>query len=195
MKTTLLKISFITALFISLSGCSSSDDTAGSGRNNGSSSSSSLAGSYNLIAMTSDMEVDLNNDGNISNDMFLEVDASFFDTSSELVIKPVIYNNNLEEIMSFSLPHSNVVVSTPDNPGSVSFTKSGLGYIFQFNKTSQTITLENNDPNRDPAVYGAMESVKLLSPGKLQAVFKKYFYDFAAKKWQMLTLTCVYIKA
>ena len=196
MKTTLLKVMLFTAFSISLSGCTGSDDgTSGSGRNNGSgTSSSSLAGVYKLISMSSDIEVDMNNDGITSTDLFMEIDAAFFDSSSELEIKPVIYNNNVEEIMSFYLPHSNVVVSTPGKPGSVSFTKSGLGYVFDFNKTTQVITLENNDKNQDPAIYGEMKDIRLLSPGKLQATFSKYFYDFAAAKWQMLTLTCVYIK-
>ena len=194
MKTNYLKVFFATTLLISLCSCSS-DDTR-SKRNNGvSGSSSSISGSYNLDSITSDVSVDLNNDGFTSTDLLTEIDPEFFSASSlDLEIKPVVYNNHLENIMSFYLPHPNVTITTPNKPGSVKFSRNGIGYVFAFDNKTQIISPENSNTAPDPDVNGDMISVEVISKGKIQAVFKKYYYDFKSVKWIALTITCIYTK-
>ncbi len=196
MNTTLLKVLSAAVFFISLSGCSNGDDGSGSKRNNGiGGPSSSLGGSYNITSMVANMFVDLNNDGVMSDDLFTEIDPAFFDPENpELIIKPVLYNNQLEEMMSFYLPHSTVTVASPNNPGSVKFSRNGIGYIYQFDNNTQSISIENNNTSTDPSVYGNMENITVISQNRLKAVFTKYFYDFASVKWQLLTITCIYTK-
>jgi len=194
MKTNYLKLLFTTAMVISLCSCSS-DDTR-TKRNNGvSGSSSSIIGSYNLESITSDISVDLNNDGFDSTDLFNEIDPSFFSsTSLDLEIKPVVYNNHLENIMSFYLPHPSVTITTPNKPGSVKFSRNGLGYVFAFDNKTQIISPESTNTTPDPEIAGNMISVKVISKGKIQGVFKKYYYDFKTAKWIALTITCIYLK-
>jgi len=190
--TTLLKAVFITAVFISLSSCgtSASDDAIG-GKGTGS-SSSSIGGSYHIISMMSDINVDLNNDGFTSNDLLTEIDPSFFDPKNpELTIKPVIYNSQVEEIMTFVLPHSNVISNAP-GAGSVKFTRNGLGFVYNFDENTQTININNG--SQTPGTTGVMESVIISGKNMLQAVFQKDYYDFSTKKWQLLTITCTYRK-
>jgi len=196
MKTKYLKIFFVITLSVSLYGCSSSDEDISKLNNGGSSgSSSSISGSYNIDSITSNVTVDLNNDGFTSTDLFSEIDPDFFSTTApDLEIKPVVYNNHVENIMSFYLPHPTVTVTTPNKQGSVKFSRNGLGYIFQFDSKTQTISTENNNTAPDPEVYGNMLSVKVISKGKIQAVFKKYYYDFKTVKWIALTITCIYTK-
>lgn len=193
MKTiTLFRTLFTTAIFISLSSCGTSasdDSTGGSGVG---SSSSAIGGSYHIVSMTSDKSVDLNNDGDSSIDLLTEIDASFFDPDSpELVIQPVILNNQIEEVMNFYLPHSNVISNVPGS-GSVNFTRNGLGYVYNIDKDTQTI---NVDPNaQTPTSYGTMESIVISGKNMLKAVFQKDYYDFSTTQWQLLTITCVYKK-
>ncbi|MCO6148580.1 hypothetical protein [Flavobacterium sp. NRK1] len=194
MKASLLKALFITFFFASLSSCSNGIDSDGKNPN-GNGTSSSLSGSYNIISMMSDLSVDLNNDGYSSNNLMEEIDPAVFDSSlPELEIKPVVYNNQIEDLMSFYLPHSTVTVSTPNKPGSAKFTRNGLGYVYKFDKNTQTVSIEDNDVNQDPAIYGHMESVTVIGNNKLKAVFTKYYYDFSSTQWRLLTITCIYIK-
>lgn len=195
MKTiTLLKSLFTTAIFISLASCgtSASDDSTG-GSGVGSSSSSTIGGSYHILSMTSDVSVDLNNDGLASLDLLEEIDSSFFDPNNpELVIKPVIYNNQLEDLMSFYLPHANITTTNPETVGGVSFSRNGLGYVYNIDKNTQEINVDKNE--HDSTSSGVMQSIEVLGQGMLKAVFKKSYYDFSSKKWVLLTITCVYKK-
>jgi hypothetical protein len=194
MNTTLLKVLFATVFFVSVSSCGSSEDGSeglGSAGNGG--SSSNLGGSYNIISMISDISVDLNNDGITSTDLLTEVDPAVFNTSlPELEIKPVLYNNQLEEMMSFYLPHSNIGAISPSNPSGVKFTRSGLGYLYDFNKDTQDISVQNGGNNNE--ITGHMENIKVVGDNKLQAVFTKSYYDFFVNDWVVLTITCVYTK-
>lgn len=191
---TLLKSLFTTAIFISLSSCgtSASDDSTG-GSGVGSSSSSTIGGSYHILSMTSDLSVDLNNDGLKSLDLLDEIDSSFFDPNNpELVIKPVIYNNQLEDLMSFYLPHANINTTNPNTAGGVSFSRNGLGYVYNIDKNTQVINVDKNE--HDSTSSGVMQSIEVLEQGMLKAIFKKSYYDFSSKKWVLLTITCVYKK-
>lgn len=194
MKTkTLLKALFSTVLFISLTGCGSSgsDDSTGGNKGIGS-STSAIGGSYHIVSMTSDKGVDLNNDGLISIDLLDEIDPSFFDPNSpELVIKPVIYNNQVEEMMSFYLPHTSVTVNAPGQVGSVKFTRNGLGYIYNIDENTQTININGG---KGSTSTGVMESIQVTGKNTLQAVFQKDYYDFSTVQWQLLTITVVYRK-
>lgn len=194
MKTiTLLRSLFTAAIFISLSSCgtSASDDSTG-GKTVGS-SSSVIGGSYHMISMTSDISVDLNNDGMISKDLLTEIDPSFFDPKNpELVIKPVIYNNQIEDLMSFYLPHANISTTNPNVTGGVSFSRNGLGYIYNIDTSTQVINVDKNE--HDSTSVGIMQNIEVAGKDMLKAVFTKSYYDFNSRKWLLLTITCVYKK-
>lgn len=196
MNTTLLKALFATVFFVSVLSCGSSEDGSeglGSAGNGG--SSSTLGGSYNIISMISDISVDLNNDGITSTDLLTEVDPAVFNsTIPELEIKPVLYNNQLEEMMSFYLPHSNISAITPSNPSGVKFTRSGIGYLYDFDTDTQTISVQNGDQNNQNGIIGHMENIQVIENNKLKAVFTKSYYDFFINDWTLLTITCIYTK-
>jgi len=195
MNSTLLKSLFATVFFVSAISCGSSEDGSeglGSGGKGG--NASKLGGKYNIISMISDISVDLNNDEVASFDLLTEIDPLVFSTAiPELEIKPVVINNQLQNMMSFYLPHSNVTGVTPTSPSGVKFTKAGLGYIYEFDDSTQTISVENNTGG-EPAVYGNMENIIVLGNNMLQATFSKYYYDFSGPEWKKLSIVCVYTK-
>jgi len=191
---TLFKALLGTVFFISLTGCGSSgsDDSTGGNKGIGS-SNSAIGGSYHIISMISDKGVDLNNDGLISTDLLNEIDPSFFDPNSpELVINPVIYNNQLEEMMNFYLPHPTVTVNTPGKLGGVKFTRNGLGYIYNIDENTQDINI--NKGGMGSTATGIMNSIKVTGKNTLQAILQKDYYDFSTAKWQLLTITVIYRK-
>ncbi|MNK22262.1 hypothetical protein D3C87_405360 [compost metagenome] len=195
MKTSLLKVLYTTVFFISIYGCSSNEDNGNSTPGKGGGNSSSISGSYNIISMISDVAVDLNNDGVSSNDLLMETDPEFFNTSiPDLEIKSTIYNNALVPLMNFYLPQPNVTINTPNRPGSVIYSRTGLGYFYDFNNQTQTITIDKSNESPTISSLGRMENVRVTGKNKLEAVFSKYYYDFAVSRWRLLTITCVYTK-
>lgn len=191
MKASLLKVLLAIAFFSSIYGCSSSEEDRGNKPST--SSSSSIGGSYNLVSMTSNIEVDLNDDGIVSTDLLTEIDPAFFNSGApELEIKPTIVNNQLMPMMSFYLPFPKLNFTTPGKPhGAVSYVRSGLGYYYQFDNATQTITINNNASN---GVYGNVDNVQVAGKNTLKAVFNKNYYDFATAKWITLKITCIYKK-
>lgn len=195
MNSNLLKTLLVTVFFVSAYSCGTSEDgSEGLGSVGNGGGSSKLGGSYNIISMVSNISVDLNNDGVSSFDLLTEIDPEVFSTTiPELEIKPVVVNNQLEDMMSFYLPHSNITGATPTTPQGVKFTKTGLGYFYEFDDSTQTISVENNSGGQ-PAVNGHVETVTVIDGNKLQAVFTKYYYDFSVESWKLLTITCIYKK-
>ena len=196
MRTSLLKFLAVISFFATATSCGTSEDGSTSlGNGNNGTASSNLGGSYNIISMVSDLSVDLNNDGVTSNDLFNEIDPEVFSTQiPELEIKPVVVNNQLENMMSFYLPHSNVTIESATSIGSVKFSKTGLGYVYAFDSNTQTISIEDSTtPGSQPGIYGHIESVEVFGANGLKAIFTKYYYDFSAPAgWKLLTVTCIY---
>lgn len=195
MKTSILKVLYTTVFFVCIYGCSSNEDTGKSTSGKGGGNSSAISGSYNLISMLADVEVDLNNDGILSNDLLIETDPEFFNTSiPDLEIKSTFYNNTLVPLMNFYLPQPNVTINTPSKPGGVKYTRTGLGYFYNFNNQTQTITIDKSNETPTVSSLGRMENVRVSGKNKLEAVFSKYYYDFAISNWRLLTITCIYSK-
>lgn len=195
MRTSLLKSLALIGFFAATSCGTSEDGSSSIGNGSNGNASSNLGGSYNIISMVSNISVDLNNDGVISNDLFTEIDPEVFNTQiPELEIKPVVVNNQLENMMSFYLPHSNVTIESPTSAGSVRFSKTGLGYVYEFDSNTQTILIEDTTtPGSQPGIYGHIESIEVYGANGLKAIFTKYYYDFSAPAgWKLLTVTCIY---
>src|SRR5687768_5115441 len=120
MKAISLKLLYVSALLAGLYGCSSDDGTGG---NSGSNETPEIAGKYTLVSMRSDISVDLNNDGVLSNNMLTEIDDDSAPTQADLEIKPVFVDNELVQLMSFYLPHPTLSFDNPKEPeGSVKYT-------------------------------------------------------------------------
>ncbi|PZR20619.1 MAG: hypothetical protein DI539_10380 [Flavobacterium psychrophilum] len=198
MHSTLLKSLVVTVFFVTAFSCGTSEDgSEGIGSGGNGSASSKLGGSYNIISMVSDISVDLNNDGTSSTDLLTEIDPEVFSTQiPELEIKPVVVNNQLENMMSFYLPHSNVTTGSSSSQTSVNFTKTGLGYVYEFDNSTQTISVKDSTlPGGQPGVYGHIESIEVIDNNMLKAIFTKYYYNFSGQPgWKLLTITCVYTK-
>lgn len=191
MKASLLKVLFAITFFSSIYSCSSSEETE---QKKSTASSSSIGGSYNIISMISDIAVDLNDDKILSTDLLTEIDPEYFKSEiPELEIKPTVVNNELIPMMSFYLPLPKLNFTTPGKPhGAVQYTRSGLGYAYEFNNDTQTITINNNSGSN--GIYGNINDVKVTGKNMLTAWFSKSYYDFATASWKTLKITCTYRK-
>lgn len=180
-------------MLASLASCSNGVESSG-GRSSGT-SGFSLNGSYDLVQMTSDKNVDLNNDGVASFDLMSEIDPAVFENDNpELVITSAIIINKAENIINFSIPHpASVIVDTPGKHGTAIFERKDFGYTYTFNKNTQGLDL-NTGASQNPGVYGDMSEIKYIGQNSVKSVLTKNFYDFSTANWQLLKVTCIFRK-
>jgi hypothetical protein len=184
MKTSLLKLFFAALFLTGFTSCSKDDGADGD--------TSELAGEYIIVSMTSNIPVDLNNDGIASTNLMDELGAAIANAESpDLEIKPVLLDNELVQVMSFNLPHPNVDLSQPDMP-TVEYSVEGMGYQYKYDKSTNKITVEGAGNNGPVPAPGRLETIEVTEEGDLDAVITKYYYDFATGKWIQLTITCEY---
>ena len=184
MKAPLLKI-FLAALFITgFTSCSNDDGAA--------EDTSELAGEYTIVSMTSNIPVDLNNDGIASTNLMDELGEAIANAESpDLEIKPVLLDNELVQVMSFNLPHPTIDLSQPNMP-TVEYSTKGMGYQYEYDKRTNEITVEGAGNTGPVPVPGRLDTIEVTEEGDLDAVITKYYYDFATGKWIELTITCEY---
>ena len=183
MKAPLLKLLFAALFLTGLTSCSKDDGADGN--------TPELAGEYTVVSMTSNIPVDLNNDGIASTNLMDELGAAIANAQSpDLEIKPVLLDNELVQVMSFYLPHPTIDFSQP--MPTVQYSLKGMGYQYEYNKRTNEITVEGAGNNGPVPVPGRLETVEVTEDGNLDAVITKYYYDFATGKWIELTITCEY---
>ena len=166
MKTYLLKMLFFTTSLCLLS-CSN-DETDKS-------DTTAIAGSYTLIAMTSNISVDLNDDGILSTDLLLETDPGFFNSDKpELEIKTGIVDKELVQLMNFYLPHPTLTSIPGSAKKVINYSRGGVGYPYTFNNVTKEISVE-----KDVKVsgFGRMDNIQVAGENKLGAIITKYYYD------------------
>jgi|GEM_PF-5881311 len=184
MKAPLLQLIFTALVFTGLISCSKEDSAEDN--------ASELAGEYALVSMTSDIAVDLNNDGIASTNLLDELGPGVLNTGSPgLEIKPVLLDNELVQVMSFFLPHPKVDFNLPEP--AVEYSIKGIGYQYEFNKQTNKITIDNgDDPIGTVTATGNLVNIEVAGEGALDAVIIKYYYDFATDTWILLTISCGY---
>lgn len=184
MKAPLLNI-FLAALFITGFTSCSNDDSA-------SEDTSELAGEYTIVSMTSNIPVDLNNDGIASTNLMDELGEALANADTPaLEIRPVLLDNELVQVMSFNLPHPNVDLSQPNTP-TVEYSMKGMGYEYEYDKRTNQIIVEGAGSAGPVPAPGRLETIEVTQEGDLDAVITKYYYDFATDSWIQLTITCEY---
>lgn len=184
MKLTLLRLFLATLFLTGFTSCSKDD---GAEEN-----SPELAGEYTIVSMTSNIPVDLNNDGIASTNLMDELGEAIANTNNpDLEIKPVLLDNKLVQVISFYLPHPTIDLSQPDMP-TVEYSVNGMGYQYQYDKRTNEIKVEGAGVSGPVPPPGRLETIEVTAEGALDAVITKYYYDFATDSWIQLTITCEY---
>ena len=184
MKAPLLKLLFAALFLTGVTSCSKDDGADGN--------TPELAGEYTVVSMTSNIPVDLNNDGIASTNLMDELGAAIANAQSpDLEIKPVLLDNELVQVMSFYLPHPTIDLSQPNMP-TVQYSVKGMGYQYEYNRNTNQITVAGAGGSGPVPVPGRLETIEVTEDGDLDAVITKYYYDFATGKWIELTITCEY---
>jgi hypothetical protein len=148
-------------------------------------------GRYKFVSMTSDVAVDLDNNGVTSTDMMSEIPYYFNDYSTDLIIR-----NNLFNSADFYLPHCNVYFDYPSEPnGFTEFSNCGFSYEIKYRKNTGAIDIiipENTEQYREE--FGTPLSLERLGEYKLRATIHKQYYDYNSAAWKWLRVTAEYYR-
>jgi hypothetical protein len=149
--------------------------------------------------MTSNVAVDINDDGYASNDMMDEM-SDFFELSYkhyyDLEIKYNQYAGSSAKLIDFRLPHMNMYFEYPSTPqGFNTYTNSGPHYLFEYDYKNKVIHLDVPEiSNQSGEDFGRAEQVDIVNDDTINATVKKKYYDFHTAKWVELMLDIKYYK-
>jgi|GEM_PF-2162570 len=158
-----------------------------------------IAGYYKVRDMTSDVSVDINDDGYASTNMMDEM-SDFFDISYrqyyDLEIKHNQYAGSSAKLMDFRLPHMNMYFEYPSAPqGFNTFTNSGPVCLFEYDYKNSAIRLDVPElGNQSGEDFGRAEHVDVVNNENINATVIKKYYDFRTAQWVELTLNIKYYK-
>ena len=187
-RKTYLGIGLLVAL---LSACTTNDDN--------SEPTLPIAGYYKVRFMTSDVAVDINDDGHASNNMMDEM-SDFFELSYresyDLEIKNNQHAESSAKLIDFRLPHMNMYFEYPSVPqGFNTYTNSGPVYLFEYDYKNSAINLKVPESgNQSGEDFGRAEHVDVVNSDNINATVKKKYYDFRTAQWLELTLNIKYYK-
>ena len=161
----------------------------------------SVTGHYQLISARTDQEIDLNNDGQISNDLAAEIDEFDFQfIKSYMEIRPMKHNNSGFKFIEIPFPHPNYLFGFPEDPnGYIMYTKNsigGTGYQYDFDEKTKIITLKRDDSHiEEEATWGRLAEIKVKDDNLLELEITKDYYDFYTTQMQTLKITALYERA
>ncbi len=194
LQTTIMKTKIylgISLLIALLSACTTNDEK--------SEQTLPIAGYYKVRSMTSNIAVDINDDGHASNNMLDEM-SDFFELSHrhyyDLEIKHNQYTQSKSKLIDFKLPHMNMYFEYPSTPqGFNTYTNSGPHYLFEYDYKKKVIHLNVPEfSNQSGEDFGRADHVDVVNDDTINATVKKKYYDFRTAQWVELTLDIKYYK-
>lgn len=165
----------------------------------------SFPGYYKVTKMTSAAEVDLNNDGLKTNNIYLEISApftllngqqvSFYDFESpanylEVRAPPTQINKTPQ--MAFNFPHQHIDSLSNHTPYLLWYTNEFLGYTYEFTG-SNTVQVTSNNPDYTNMI-GVISGLQIKENGDVIVSLQKQVFDFADGAWVNIDITTEYTK-
>jgi hypothetical protein len=157
-----------------------------------------LSGSYAIVSFQSNIEVDLNNDGESSDELMGEINSFGL---NDLEIRPQGQQLNQTQLVSFFFPKTWITFQYPNEPdGYVEFIDYGFGT--QYNLTGETLSLndrqyieesfiDNVESNREVRLTS---DLRIIDANHLGLSLTKEFYDFNSNDWISLNIEIEYEK-
>ena len=176
-----LNLFFILILFVFIISCSYNEEDLNQ--------ELSHTGFYIIDRINSSDVVDLNDDGQLSNDLKTEIDYYFNSEIYDLEIRPNYTNDNQAKLISFYFPQPYLTFESPSKlNGHVEYAKGGFSIIFDY---QNEFILGDQSQNTEIAI---IDDLELLMNGQIKAVILKKYFDFGINDWSNLNIEIVYTK-
>ena len=151
-------------------------------------------GKYSVVSATSDIAVDLNEDGRASTDLKVEV-PSLANSDFELLIGNYSTESNFIGMAVQFWQHQHVTrnwnYTSPDSLMVLGFVNQPTSRYFNFNKEVTQLQMEQiPDAPADKGQYPAPASVTVAGPEQLLVVTNRLL--FVHKSWQPVRITILY---
>lgn len=148
-----------------------------------------FSGFYKIDKITSSELIDLNDDGQFSNNLKNEINNYFTNDIYDLEIRPNFTNDYQHKLISFYLPEPYFYLDYPGHPnGYVEYARGAFGISYEY---KGEITLMNQSENKEST---NVKEFKLLENSKIKATIQKKYYDFGLNEWRNLNLEIIYRK-
>ncbi|MGF1636852.1 MAG: hypothetical protein ACFCUU_07245 [Cyclobacteriaceae bacterium] len=180
-------------IFTSFTLCACNQDTADN--------RPSIAGLYTIESLVSEVEVAIGNNRITSRDLMEQIEGFSYKTSF-LVIRPnfTTDKNDNYKLITIPIPHPNITIHEPNSTDSfVIFTNNslnGIGYTYEFNESTKTITLIRPANHQETEKeWGRLEEIHVVDDNTLKSIVTKKYYDFNSAEWKDLNITAIFKKA
>src|SRR6478752_1463506 len=153
-----------------------------------------ISGYYKIVSMESAVEVDMNNDGIRSSDVYAEISGlqhvldnvplSFYDFEAQgnyMEVRPLDYQTNSAKIISLNIPDQRIDVLTTGQYFLTDYFHTFLNYRYALSDQSNKIEIVSGNPDYEE--NGILNNFELQSSGSLKLEMTKELFDFVDSKW------------
>lgn len=158
-----------------------------------------ISGYYKVKSISSNVAVDMNNDGVKSADLYSEITApykdsglSFFDFESpqnHMEVRPLPYQSNDAQLISLNIPDQYILESN-----SVYFLGEYLRSFIAYRYEMEGRSIKLISTNPAFIENGTLGNFQLMADGNLKLEMSKKLFDFKDVEWKESELTIIYSK-
>jgi len=162
-----------------------------------------ISGYYKIVSMESTVEVDMNNDGIRSDDLYSEISSpyhpndddpvSFYDFEASpnfMEVRPLHYQTNNAKLIALNIPDQRIEEVTAGDFFLSEYLHSFYAYRYELSEQSGKIELISH--NTDFIENGTLHDFELQADGSLVLNITKDIFDFVDSKWVTTNLTITY---
>ncbi|HYG03827.1 MAG TPA: hypothetical protein VD927_15370 [Chryseosolibacter sp.] len=185
----------LTLIAIILVGCSREDEYRNQTR---------ISGIYKIVAIQTELAVDLNNDGVKSTDIYDEIKYYSLMRESEprvfydfetmqhyMVAHPLPFHENNAQLIALNIPDQVIDKFGDDSYYLSEYLHSFIAYSYELNDASDIVTLTANDASF--VENGTLKELRIISSGHLRLTLTKKFFDFSDLDWVETEVTIDYM--
>lgn len=165
-----------------------------------------FGGLYRVVSMESDREIDMNNDGIPSKNIYREISAphysgdqetplsvyDFTSTQNYAEIRPAFAGQNSTKYLLLNLPCPDIDYSgTDENKPLILYNHDMTGYFYEFTLDDQ-VRLKKSDPNASPKWSIDNNELKRIDEDNFTFIATTRLFDCQTKTWLDMRVKVVY---
>ncbi|WP_195357389.1 hypothetical protein [Bacteroides cellulosilyticus] len=153
---------------------------------------SEFAGNYKIVSIISEKAVDMNNDGIVSNDVYLEIISPYHLNSTKIIedyysfdfyyaeMRPLKYQTNNAQFANFSIPCQHIEYTSDGSPFLAFYLQEFIFYTYEFTDGDEVILTSNSDHDKQ---FGCINSMKRTGKDTFVLNMNMNLFDFKTEKW------------
>ena len=164
---------------------------------------SEFAGNYKIVSIISEKAVDMNNDGIVSNDVYLEIISPYYLNESEILkhcysfdfyyaeMRPLKYHTNNAQFANFNIPCQYIEYTSDGSPFLAFYLQEFIAYTYELTDGDEVILTPNNDHDDQ---FGCINFMKRTGKDTFVLNMNMNLFDFKTEKWIDAPIQIVYKK-